>query len=176
MKMHFDDASLLEEVDSKDAFDLTQLKQVKKLSITAEQECVIDRSDPDRPRDYGADRTWRPTNLLKRLPASLEHLKLMGYVFRWGIDLDGLGDDLLLAAGPEDSAGTRAQNCAKGRDKDILKSLRRLKLVTTQQDHRRSFNKDAQMRDDKLRRGIGRLMTGLPLLQEIKRTQTHRLS
>ncbi|ETI28004.1 hypothetical protein G647_00453 [Cladophialophora carrionii CBS 160.54] len=136
------------------------------------RKCVIDRSDPHRPRDYGVNSAWRPTNLVKRLPASLEHLKVKGYVFRWGVDLDGLVDDLLGTTG---TVGTQAQHSAQGRGKGNLTSLRRLKLVTTPQDHCRPFDKDAQARDDRLRRGIDRLMTALPV-QEIKCTQSHRLT
>ncbi|OCT53488.1 hypothetical protein CLCR_10337 [Cladophialophora carrionii] len=109
LKIHFDHASLLEKESFKGAFDLTGLRQLKKLSITAEQECVIDRSDPHRPRDYGVDSAWRPTNLVKRLPARLEHLKVKGYVFRWSVDLAGLVDDLFGTAG---TVGTQAHHSA----------------------------------------------------------------
>ncbi|KIW73546.1 hypothetical protein PV04_01653 [Phialophora macrospora] len=164
LKIHFDHSFLLERNQFKSTFDLGELSQLKKLSITAEQECVIDRSDRDRPGDYGMDSTWRPTNLIDRLPAGLEQLKLKGYVFRWGVDLEGLADDLLRTTRPESQHGGRG----------ILESLRRLKLVTTQQNHCRPLNQDAQARDDKFRRGIDRLMAASPM-QELTCTQSHRL-
>jgi hypothetical protein len=163
LKMHFEHAFLLEKKEFRGAFDLTELRQLKKLSITAEQECVIDRTDRDRPHDYGVDSTWRPTNLVDRLPAGLEQLKLKGYVFRWGVDLEGLADDLLGTTHPHSQHSGRS----------IPKSLRRLKLVTTQQNHCRPLNKDAQARDDKLYRGIDRLMASP--MEELICTQSHRL-